>query len=103
MRNNGQLQNSMHELRKDFGAVARDTEALLKATADVANDRVQEIRSRAEATLRHARETLDTRELSQKAREVAADTDRYVRDHRWSVIGAAAGIGLLLGLLARRH
>ena len=103
MRNNGQLQDSMHDLRKDFSAIARDTEALLKATADVASDNVQEIRSRAANTLRHARETLDSRELKQKAREVAADTDRYVRDHRWSVIGAAAGIGLVLGLLARRH
>lgn len=103
MRNNGHLQDSMHDLRKDFGAIARDTEALLKATADVASDRVQEIRSRAENTLRHARDTLDTRELTQKAREVAADTDRYVRDHRWGMIGVAAGIGLVLGLLARRH
>ena len=32
--------------------VARDAEALLKATAEVTNDRVQEVRSRTEKTLR---------------------------------------------------
>lgn len=103
MRNNGQLQESMHDLRRDLGAIARDAEALLKATADVASDRVQEVRSRTESTLRQAREALNTRELTEKARDAAASADRYVRDHRWGVIGTAAGVGLLLGLLARRH
>lgn len=103
MRNNGQLQESMHDLRKDLGAIARDAEALLKATADVASERVQEIRSRTESTLKHARESLDARELAQKARDAATTADEYVREHRWGAIGAAAGIGLVLGLLARRH
>ncbi len=29
--------------------------------------------------------------------------DQTVREHPWRAIGAAAGIGLLIGLLLRRH
>ena len=44
----------MKNLRKDLYAVARDAEALLKATADVTGERVQEVRARTEKTLRQA-------------------------------------------------
>jgi len=93
----------MHELRRDFGAIARDTEALLKATADVANGRVQEIRARAETSLQKARESLDLAQLAEKVRNTATDADNYVRNHKWGFIGAAAGTGLLVGLMTRRH
>ena len=60
MRNNGALHSPLKNLRKDLYAVARDAEALLKATAEVTNDRVQEVRSRTEKTLRAAMEHLST-------------------------------------------
>jgi ElaB/YqjD/DUF883 family membrane-anchored ribosome-binding protein len=103
MSNDGQMQESMNDLRKDFGAVARDTEALLKATADIAGDRIQEIRTRTQSTLRQARESFEITGWSGRARQVADDADQYVSDHKWSFIGAAAGTGLLLGILMRRQ
>jgi len=103
MRNDEQVKESMQELRKDFGTIARDTEALLKATADVANERVQEIRARAQNSLRQARESLTAEEWTERMRDAAGDADEYVSSHKWGFIGAAAGTGLLLGLLARRH
>ena len=49
-------------------------------------------------------------ELSKTAREAGelgkAATrlaDQTVREHPWRAIGVAAGIGLLIGLLLRRH
>ena len=51
---NGALHSPLKNLRKDLYAVARDAEALLKATAEVTNDRVQEVRARTEKTLRAA-------------------------------------------------
>jgi ElaB/YqjD/DUF883 family membrane-anchored ribosome-binding protein len=103
MRNDTQLQESIEALRKDFSAVAHDTEALLKATADVANERIQEIRTRTQSTLQQARDSFDAATWSERVRHVATDADVYVSDHKWGFIGAAAGTGLLLGLLARRH
>jgi len=102
MRNNGGLQSPLRNLRKDLYAVARDAEALLRATADVTNDRVQEVRTRTEKTVRAAMDTLSNDELRNRARRIYESTDEYVRDRPWAMIGTAAGIGLLIGLLLRR-
>ena len=40
--------------------------------------------------------------LRAQVRQCRATTDDYVRDRPWAVIGAAAGVGLLIGLLLRR-
>jgi ElaB/YqjD/DUF883 family membrane-anchored ribosome-binding protein len=102
MRNNGALHSPLKNLRKDLYAVARDAEALLKATAEVTNERVQEVRSRTEKTVRAAMETLSNDELRNRVRRAAESTDEYVRERPWAMIGAAAGVGLLIGLLLRR-
>src|SRR3954468_10692756 len=75
MRNNGGFQSPLRSLRKDLYAVARDAEALLKATADVTNDRVQEVRTRTEKTVRAAMDTLSNDELRNRVRRVAETTD----------------------------
>jgi ElaB/YqjD/DUF883 family membrane-anchored ribosome-binding protein len=99
---NGALQSPLKDLRKDLHAVARDAEALLKATADVSGDRIQEARERAERTVQQAFDHLYDRRLQRQMRWAARSTSTYVRDHSWSIIGVAAGVGLLLGLWARR-
>ena len=104
MRNGSALNSSLNDLRKDFQAVARDAEALLKATADVTTDRVQEARARTEQTLRESINGLYDRGMRRRVRRLARNADGYVRDHSWTIIGAAAGVALLLGLLgSRRH
>ena len=99
---NGALQSPMRNLRRDLHSVARDAEELLRATADITNDRVQEARSRAQKTVSQALDNLYGRRLRRRVRRYANYTDTYVRDHSWSVIGAVAGVALLIGLLARR-
>ena len=42
------------------------------------------------------------KQASDKARVLTRQVDGYVRDNPWTIIGVAAGIGLLLGLLMRR-
>lgn len=93
------LREPMSDLRNDLYAVARDAEALLKATAEVTNDQVQEIRRRTEQTLRETLDHLDT----ERMRNMARRTNRYIRDNSWAVVGAAAGIGLVIGLMAWRN
>jgi len=99
---NGALHSSLSDLRSDLQTVARDAEALLKATADVAGDRVQEARAKAQETLSRTYERLYDRKMKRRVRKLASTTDSYVRDHSWSAIGIAVGIGLVVGLLSRR-
>ncbi len=99
---NGALHSPMRNLRNDLRSVARDAEELLRATADVTNDRVQEARTRAQKTVGQALDHLYGQRLNRRMRRYANYTDTYVRDHSWSVIGAVAGVALLIGLLIRR-
>ena len=95
---------SADQLIADLQAVVRDAENLLKATAAHAGEKVDAARSRAEETVRKARERMSEveQEALAKAKELAGDTDSYVRQNPWQAVGIAAGIGLLLGLLVRR-
>lgn len=99
---NGALHSPIRNLQKDLRNVARDAEELLKATADVTHVGVQEARTRAQKTVSEAMDHLYGRRLQRKVRRYARYTDTYVRDHSWSVIGAVAGVALLIGLLTRR-
>lgn len=99
---NGAFQSPLRDLRKDFRNVARDAEALLKATADVTGERVQEARARTQETLSKSFDNFYDRSMRKRARRIAKNTDSYVRDHSWSLIGAVAGIALIVGLLRRR-
>lgn len=95
---NGALQTPMNDLRKDLQAVARDAEALLRATADVAGEKVQTARTKTEETVRQAFDTLYGPGFQRRAKNLVRVTDSYVRDHSWTIIGIAAGAALVLGL-----
>jgi ElaB/YqjD/DUF883 family membrane-anchored ribosome-binding protein len=99
---NGALNSSIKDLRGDLQAVARDAEALLKATADATGERVDEIRARTQQTVERAYNRLYDRNMQKRVRRVARDTDTYVRDNSWSAIGIAVGVGILIGFLTRR-
>lgn len=93
------------KLFADLQAVVRDAEALLKATAGLAGDKVQEVRTRAEDTIKQARSRIDAVEddAIKRAKEMAGVADGYVRENPWQAVGVAAGVGLLLGLLLSRR
>ena len=82
-----------------------DAEALLKATSAQTGEKIQEVRARAEESLRVAKERLTAaeEEALRRAREFADATEEYVRDNPWQSVGIAAGVGLVLGLLISRR
>jgi ElaB/YqjD/DUF883 family membrane-anchored ribosome-binding protein len=100
---NGALREPLQDLRNDLHAVARDAEALLKATANVGGDKVQEARARTQETLQRTFDHLNSRKMQRRVRKLARNTDEYVRDHSWGIIGAIAGVALIVGFLASRR
>ena len=95
---------SREKLAADLKAVISDTEELLKATAGQAGERVHAARTRAEETLRSAKQRLA--ELGEagmeQAKAAAKATDNYVHENPWPAVGVAAGVGFLVGLLLGR-
>jgi ElaB/YqjD/DUF883 family membrane-anchored ribosome-binding protein len=93
------------QLLADLKTVMSDAEALLRATSTQTGEKIQEVRARAEESLRQAKARLSSieEEALRRAREVADATDEYVRENPWQSVGIAAGVGLLVGLLLARR
>jgi ElaB/YqjD/DUF883 family membrane-anchored ribosome-binding protein len=89
----------------DLRRVVEDAETLLRQTANLAGDGIEDARERATDSLRSARERISALEdeVLGKARDAARQTDRYVRDNPWQSVGIAAGVGLILGVLISRR
>lgn len=96
---------STARLIDDFKVVVADAEALLHATAGQGGEKLNEIRAKAEASLREVKARLASAqaELLAKTRAAAKATDVYVHDNPWQAIGLAAGLGLLVGWMMGRR
>jgi ElaB/YqjD/DUF883 family membrane-anchored ribosome-binding protein len=89
----------------DFKVMVADAEALLKATASHGGDELAEVRAKVEDSIKavKARMADEQAALIAKTKDAAKATDVYVHDHPWAAIGAAAGFGLVVGLLSNRR
>jgi ElaB/YqjD/DUF883 family membrane-anchored ribosome-binding protein len=96
---------SSEQLIGDFKALMADAEALIKATASHEDGAIASVRSKASETLANAKENLSMLEgpLVDKAKVMAQGADDFVHRNPWEAVGVAAGLGLLIGLLIRRH
>ena len=89
------------KLVADLKAVARDTQELLRATADQAGEKATEVRERLNAVLNSANTACQR--LEARATASVESSDKLVRDHPYESIGVAFGVGVLLGLLLGRR
>ena len=96
---------SKQKLVNDLQRVITDAEELLLATAGQTESKVVEMRERIRENLTAARHKLHDIEdtIKVKTKEMARATDDYVHDHPWKAVGAAAGVGLIIGLLIGRR
>ena len=89
----------------DINAVLADAESLLSATAEQSGEQIALVRARAESSLRMARRRMVEMQsaMLESTREAVRLTDSYVHENPWNAIGAAAGIGVLVGFLLGRR
>jgi len=92
-------------LQKDLRAVIADAEELLSSAVGQVGDSATEARHRIQARLQQAKARLVNMQESTVTQAKAAGraADEYVHDNPWRAIGAAAGIGLVVGLLISRR
>ena len=89
------------KLAEDIKTLVRDAEALLRASAENAEDLTEEARQTAERSLHALRSRLSEVERDLKGR--AEVLDGYVHDNPWTAVAGAGGVALLLGLLMGRR
>lgn len=79
-----------------------DAQALLAATAHVAEEKVAEARKRLTVAIEKAKETWAS--VQEKVVAGAKATDQVIREHPYRALGVAFGAGALIGyLLSRRN
>ena len=93
------------KMMTDLRTVIADAEEVLKVTADQATAGASELRVRMQERLHQAKMRLQDLQDAAFTRAKAAGhaADDYVHDHPWKAIGAAAGFGLIIGLLIGRR
>ena len=95
---------SKEKLMQDLHLVVTDAEALLKATAGHAGEKMDATRERIHANLVAAKARLAVAEAAVVARtkDAAKATDVYVHENPWRAVGVAASVGVIVGMLIGR-
>lgn len=78
-----------------------DAQALLAATAHVAEEKVIEARNRLMAAIEKGKEAWSN--VQEKAIAGAKATDQVIRDHPYKALAVALGVGAIIGYLLRRR
>ncbi|MES3024484.1 MAG: DUF883 family protein [Pseudomonadota bacterium] len=99
-----QLNGSINAVQTDVKTLVRDAQSLLTAAAALTGEKADDMRARGMAMLDTA---LGKAQVVQgqaivKGKELAHTADVYVKDNPWRTIAAAAGVGLLVGVILGR-
>lgn len=96
---------SGEKLGSDLKTVLADVEALLKQAASSTGQQAVELRERAAENLHRASVRLSEARVAaaEKSRVAARRADDWVHSNPWAAVGAAAGVGFLLGMLVSRR
>ena len=89
------------KLAEDIQTLVKNAEALLRASAENAEELTTEARKRAEHSLHALRSQLNDIERDLKGRAEALDG--YVHDNPWTAVAIVGGVALLVGLLMGRR
>jgi ElaB/YqjD/DUF883 family membrane-anchored ribosome-binding protein len=96
----GMEEVTKEKLVTDLKTVAHDAEELLKATAGELGDKTKEARAKLASALEKAKASYQ--KIQEKASEGVKATDQCIRTHPYQALGIAFGVGVIIGLLAKR-
>jgi ElaB/YqjD/DUF883 family membrane-anchored ribosome-binding protein len=90
-----------HQTEEVGEHLVENAQALLAATAHVAEEKVVEARKRLTAAIEKGKETWNN--VQEKAIAGAKATDQVIRDNPYKSLGIALGVGAIIGYLLRRR
>lgn len=104
-RTNGALNSQLSAVQADFKVLVRDAQSLLQAATALGGEKADDLRKRGMELLDVAVGKAGSAQgqVAVKGKELAATADVYVKDNPWRTIAAAAGVGLLVGVILGRR
>lgn len=100
----GNLNGNMNAVQTDVKTLVKDAQTLLTAAAALTGEKAEEMRGRGMQMLDVAlgKASQVQGQAIVKGKELAHTADVYVKDNPWRTIAAAAGVGLLVGVILGR-
>jgi ElaB/YqjD/DUF883 family membrane-anchored ribosome-binding protein len=98
------LNGNMNAVHTDVKTLVKDAQALLTAAAALTGEKAEDMRARGMQLLDVAlgKASQVQGQALVKGKELAHSADVYVKDNPWRTIAAAAGVGLLVGVILGR-
>ncbi|MDB5764793.1 MAG: hypothetical protein JWQ21_3788 [Herminiimonas sp.] len=98
------LESNLKAVNNDVKTLVKDAQALFQAAAALTGEKAEEVRNRGMRLLDTALDKAQDAQASAlvAGKEMAASTDGYVKENPWCAIAAAAGAGLLAGVILGR-
>ena len=102
---NAETRNSRDQANGQINAFIANVEDLTSALKDVNAPEIARVKAKVKMALSAAKSALadGAAQVRTQARQVSANTDSFVRDNPWQVVGIAALIGLAVGVFAGRR
>lgn len=98
------LNGNVNAVQTDVKTLVKDAQTLLSAAAALTGEKAEDMRARGmemlDAALGKASQVQG--QAIVKGKELAQTADVYVKDNPWRTIAAAAGVGLLVGVILGR-
>ncbi len=98
------LESNLKVINQDLKTLVKDAQSLFQTAAVLSGEKAEEVRGRGmqllDAALVKAHEVQASSIIAGK--EMATAADGYVKENPWRTMAAAAGTGLLLGVLFGR-
>ncbi|MES2757018.1 MAG: DUF883 family protein [Pseudomonadota bacterium] len=98
------VNGALNSASADVKTLVKDAQTLLTAAAALTGEKADELRGRGMQLLDVAmgKASQVQGQAMVKGKELAHTADVYVKDNPWRTIAAAAGVGLLLGVILGR-
>ncbi|MCC6072842.1 YqjD family protein [Massilia sp. GCM10020059] len=98
------LNHNLDTVQTDIKTLVRDAQSLLTAAASLTGEKAEEMRGRGMQLLDQAmgKGKEYQGQAMVRGKELAHTADVYVKDNPWRTIAAAAGVGLLVGVILGR-
>ncbi len=98
------LESNLKVVNNDMKTLVKDAQTLFQAAAALTGEKADEVRNRGMRMLDTALARAQDAQASAivAGKEMAASADGYVKENPWRAIAAAAGVGLLLGVILGR-
>lgn len=98
------LESKVKTVTQDLNTLVKDAQALFQSATALSGEKADEVRDRGmhllEAAITKAQEMQASAVTTGK--QIAASTDTYVKENPWRMIAAAAGVGVLVGVILAR-